>query len=106
MARGLEVAHEIGRRPGKVALSLEDVSMTFATSDAGQSIRALQNITLEIRSGAFVSLIGPSGCGKSTLLRLLGDLLVPTTGTIRVNGRSPRAARLAGEGGMGFQQPG
>jgi NitT/TauT family transport system ATP-binding protein len=105
MARGLEVAHEIGRRPGEVALSLEDVSMTFATSDAGQSIRALQHITLEIRSGAFVSLIGPSGCGKSTLLRLLGDLLVPTTGTIRVNGKSPREARLSREYGIVFQQP-
>src|ERR1700716_1518117 len=102
MARGLEVAHEIGRRPGEVALSLEDVSMTFATSDAGQSIRALQHITLEIRSGAFVSLIGPSGCGKSTLLRLPGHLLVPTTGTIRVNGKSPREARLSREYGIVF----
>jgi NitT/TauT family transport system ATP-binding protein len=105
MARGLEAAHEIGRRPGEAALSLKDVSMTFGTSAAGQSIRALQSITLEIRSGAFVSLIGPSGCGKSTLLRLLGDLLVPTEGTIRVNGRSPREARLAREYGIVFQQP-
>ncbi|HLZ28363.1 MAG TPA: ABC transporter ATP-binding protein [Chloroflexota bacterium] len=105
MARGLEATHEIGRGPGKAALRLEDVSMTFGTSDAGHEVRALQNVTLEIRSGAFVSLIGPSGCGKSTLLRLLGDLLVPSTGTIRVNGRSPRAARLAREYGIVFQQP-
>jgi NitT/TauT family transport system ATP-binding protein len=79
--------------------------MTFGVGDAGQAVRALQDINLEIRSGAFVSLIGPSGCGKSTLLRLLGDLLAPTAGTIRVNGRSPREARLAREYGIVFQQP-
>ena len=105
MAKGLEATHEIGGRPGEIALSVEDVSMTFGTSDSAQAVRALQNINLEIRSGAFVSLIGPSSCGKSTLLRLLGDLLAPTQGLIRVNGKSPREARLAREYGIVFQQP-
>jgi NitT/TauT family transport system ATP-binding protein len=105
MAMGLEAARESGRQPGGVAVALETVSMTFGGADAGQAVRALQDINLEIRSGAFVSLIGPSGCGKSTLLRLLGDLLAPTSGTIRVNGRSPREARLAREYGIVFQQP-
>jgi len=105
MAMGLEAARESGRQPGGVAVALDDVSMTFGGADAGQAVRALQDINLEIRSGAFVSLIGPSGCGKSTLLRLLGDLLAPTSGTIRVNGRSPRDARLAREYGIVFQQP-
>ena len=76
--------------------------MTF---EGGQFVRALQQIDLEVRSGEFVSLIGPSGCGKSTLLRLLGDLLQPTSGTIRVNGKSPRQARLSREYGIVFQQP-
>jgi NitT/TauT family transport system ATP-binding protein len=105
MAMGLEAAREIDRPPGGVAVALEGVSMTFGVADAGQAVRALQDINLEIRSGAFVSLIGPSGCGKSTLLRLLGDLLAPTAGTIRVNGRSPREARQAREYGIVFQQP-
>jgi NitT/TauT family transport system ATP-binding protein len=105
MARGLEAKHEIGRGAHAAALSLENVSMTFGTSDSSQAVRALQSINLEIESGAFVSLIGPSGCGKITLFRLLGDLLAPTQGTIRVNGRSPREARLAREYGIVFQQP-
>jgi NitT/TauT family transport system ATP-binding protein len=105
MARGLEAAHEIGRRRDEIALSIDNVSMTFATSDAARPVRALDDINLQIGSGAFVSLIGPSGCGKSTLLRLLGDLLAPSAGTIRVNGRSPREARLAREYGIVFQQP-
>jgi ABC-type glutathione transport system ATPase component len=105
MASRLEAAHERGRRPDEVALSLEDVSMTFGAPDASHAVRALEHINLQIRSGAFVSLIGPSGCGKSTLLRLLGDLLAPTAGTIRVNGRSPREARLAREYRIVFQPP-
>src|SRR5260370_6937641 len=105
MAMGLEAARESGRQPGGVAVALEGVSMTFGGADVGQAVRALQDINLEIRSGAFVALIGPSGCGKSTLWRLLGDLLAPTSGSIRVNGRSPREARLAREYGIVFQQP-
>jgi NitT/TauT family transport system ATP-binding protein len=105
MARGLEATREAARGPGEAALSLHDVSMTFGTDGSGQQVRALQGINLTIDPGEFVSLIGPSGCGKSTLLRLLGDLLAPTSGTIRVNGKSPRLARLSREYGIVFQQP-
>ena len=66
---------------------------------------ALQDIDLTIRPGEFISLIGPSGCGKSTLLRLIGDLTTPTSGSITVNGRSARQARLGREYGMVFQAP-
>src|SRR5919199_5751929 len=71
----------------------------------GGSVRALQSVDLDVRRGEFVSLIGPSGCGKSTLLRLIGDLLAPTAGSISVNGKSPRQARLSREYGIVFQQP-
>ena len=66
---------------------------------------ALEDIDLTIRPGEFVSLIGPSGCGKSTLLRLIGDLTTPTSGSISVNGRTARQARLGREYGMVFQAP-
>src|SRR6266705_1611932 len=66
---------------------------------------ALQKIDLEIPKGAFVSLIGPSGCGKSTLLRLIGDLTEPTAGSIRINGKPARQARLDRDYGMVFQAP-
>jgi ABC-type sugar transport system ATPase subunit len=54
---------------------------------------------------AFVSLIGPSGCGKSTLLRIIGDLALPTTGTVLVNGKPARQVRLDREYGLVFQTP-
>ena len=105
MASGLELVRDAAPRQDDAALSVQDVSMTFGTGDSSQQVRALHKVDLEIRSGEFVSLIGPSGCGKSTLLRLLGDLLVPTSGTIRVNGKTPRQARLSREYGIVFQQP-
>jgi NitT/TauT family transport system ATP-binding protein len=86
------------------AISLRGVSMTFG-DERGQVVRALQDVNLEVRPREFTSLIGPSGCGKSTLLRLIGDLLPPTAGTIVVNGKTPRQARLARDYGIVFQQP-
>jgi NitT/TauT family transport system ATP-binding protein len=66
---------------------------------------ALEKIDLDIYPGTFVSLIGPSGCGKSTLLRIIGDLVAPTTGTVLVNRKTARQARLDREYGMVFQTP-
>jgi NitT/TauT family transport system ATP-binding protein len=72
-------------------------------SSAGR-VEALRDIDLDVPRGEFVSLIGPSGCGKSTLLRLIGNLLEPTSGEVRVNGKPSHQARLDREYGMVFQQ--
>jgi NitT/TauT family transport system ATP-binding protein len=79
------------------------VGKTFGTEAGG--VRALEGIDLTIGEGEFVSLIGPSGCGKSTLLRLIGDLTAPSSGTIEVNGKPARRARLDRDYGMVFQAP-
>jgi len=79
------------------------VGKTFG--EAGAAVTALEAIDLTIHAGEFVSLIGPSGCGKSTLLRLIGDLTTPSTGTIEVNGKPARRARLDRDYGMVFQAP-
>ncbi len=67
---------------------------------------ALDDINLAIADGEFISLIGPSGCGKSTLLRLVANLIDPTAGSVRVNGKSAADARRDGDYGMAFQQSG
>jgi NitT/TauT family transport system ATP-binding protein len=105
VASGLELSHSVEARSTGAAIALQDVSMTFTAAGGGQTVRALERVSLNIQPGEFVSLIGPSGCGKSTLLRLIGDLLPPTTGTITVNSKSPRQARLSREYGIVFQQP-
>lgn len=55
-----------------------------------ERIHALGGVTLEVRSGEFVSVMGPSGSGKSTLLHLLGLLDTPDQGEVLVGGRATR----------------
>src|SRR6185503_17554591 len=56
---------------------------------------ALDDVSLAVAAGSFVSLIGPSGCGKSTLLRLAAGLEAPDHGTVRVHDVAPREAAAA-----------
>ncbi|MET0910864.1 MAG: ABC transporter ATP-binding protein [Ilumatobacteraceae bacterium] len=79
--------------------------MVFNAGKANQ-VDALVDIDLSIQPGDFVSLIGPSGCGKSTLLRLIANLIEPSSGTVLVNGKSAKQARLEQDYGMAFQQSG
>lgn len=53
----------------------------------GQQVHALDNVTLTIKQGDYVSLMGPSGSGKSTLLNIIGLLDRPTSGAYRLNGQ-------------------
>ena len=70
-------------------LSFRNVSKRYANG-----AHALEDITLDIRPGEFVSVIGPSGSGKSTLLRLVNRLIPATSGHVILDGRD--MARLRG----------
>jgi NitT/TauT family transport system ATP-binding protein len=83
------------------AVQARGVSRRFVSKD--QTVQALQDIDLDIRTGEFVSIVGPSGCGKSTLLNLIGGLLPPTAGEVRVAGQRVTAPPAAV--GMMFQNP-
>jgi NitT/TauT family transport system ATP-binding protein len=84
--------------PAPKAVSIHGLSKSFQSGTT-----ALVDVDLEIEPGEFVSLIGPSGCGKSTLLRIVGDLIQPTAGTVRVNGKPAHQARLDHDYGIVFQ---
>jgi NitT/TauT family transport system ATP-binding protein len=66
---------------------------------------ALDDVSLAVAAGSFVSLIGPSGCGKSTLLRLAAGLEAPDHGTVRVHDVAPREAAAAKLIGLVPQTP-
>ena len=78
-------------------IEARDLSKTYRSEGPGPAVHALRSVTLTLRRGEFVCLLGPSGSGKSTLLHLLGGLLTPTSGSLRVAGvdltRAPRAQR-------------
>ena len=65
-------------------VELRNVSKIYRLG--GEEIRALDNVTLDIEIGEFISVIGPSGSGKSTLMHILGCLDSPSSGSIQLDG--------------------
>ncbi|WP_320169845.1 ABC transporter ATP-binding protein [Maridesulfovibrio sp.] len=84
-------------------IKVDDISF-----DYGNSVNALQDISLEIKQGEQVALVGHNGSGKSTLAKHLNGLLKQTSGSVLINGESTeikRTAQLAGTVALLFQNP-
>ena len=92
--------HDAGQQPGTSrrgdaagphqaghAVRLAGVTKSFGRAGAAQQV--LDDISLTVAPGEFVTLLGASGCGKSTLLNLVAGLETPTGGTIEVPGSRP-----------------
>ncbi|ODU25223.1 MAG: ABC transporter [Verrucomicrobia bacterium SCN 57-15] len=86
-------------------IALQSVTKRF--QHRGKPVTALANVSLTIPKGDFVAVIGPSGSGKSTFLHLLGGMLSPTEGTVRIEndslyGLAPEARSALRKKKIGF----
>ncbi len=66
-------------------LSIQNITKQY--TNAGAEFAALDNLSVDIAAGEFLSVLGPSGCGKTTLLRIIAGLLQPDGGRILLDGR-------------------
>ncbi|TKT69312.1 ABC transporter ATP-binding protein [Aquamicrobium sp. LC103] len=71
-------------KPDRSAIEIRNVSKIFGSGD--DQVKALDNVSVDIRENEFFTLLGPSGCGKTTLLRLIAGFDFPTEGEIRLHG--------------------
>jgi NitT/TauT family transport system ATP-binding protein len=91
---------------GARKLAIESVSRSYRSIGSQRSIqfvKVLTDISFEMHEGEIVSVVGLSGCGKTTLLRIVGGLLSPDEGAIRVDGRQVSGPGL--DRAIVFQQP-
>jgi len=72
------------KKTSDVAVTVRDVTKTYAQGEA--AMRALDGVDLDVTRGELVLLMGPSGSGKTTLLSVMGCILRPTSGIVRVLG--------------------
>ena len=77
--------------------------------EEGKPIQVLKDISLEIQAGSFVAVLGHNGCGKSTLAKHMNAILLPSGGTVYVNGvdtrRDEEWLEVRRTVGMVFQNP-
>jgi NitT/TauT family transport system ATP-binding protein len=85
-----------------VLIGLEDVSKRYTTRSGG-TVAALEGVTFGVGADQFVTIVGASGCGKSTVLKLIGGLVVPTTGRVLL--RDHPVTGPSRDTGMVFQNP-
>ncbi|MPZ62766.1 MAG: ATP-binding cassette domain-containing protein [Propionibacteriales bacterium] len=85
-------------------ISVRDLQKVYVTH-TGEEVVALQDVSAEVGSGEFVSLVGPSGCGKSTLLDIVSGLTQRSGGDVTIDGRGVSEGAATRHVGLIFQKP-
>ena len=96
-------AAETGAQGEALGTGLQISGLNKVFTSGRKSVVALKDANLHTEQGSFLALLGPSGCGKSTILRILAGLEPATSGTTRVDGKSPKELRKENKLGIAFQ---
>ncbi len=93
-ATGAERSAETGKphapetaMAGEIKLSVKDLVLSYENKSSGEITNAVNQVSLDIKAGEFVTIVGLSGCGKSTFLSAVAGLLKAKSGSISVDGR-------------------
>ena len=90
-------------------IKIENLIFEYRKEEEEQPVKAINNISLEVEKGSFTAILGKNGSGKSTLAKNLNGLLLPTGGTVYVNGYNTANEEhiwdVRQSAGMVFQNP-
>jgi len=86
----------------KKDISVQGLRKTYLKG--AEALCALDDISLDVEEGQFVSVVGFTGCGKTTLLKIIGGLLEPSSGKVRIGGAPPDLALKHHKLGFVFQE--
>ena len=90
-------------------IKIENLIFEYRKEEEEQPVKAINNISLEVEKGSFTAILGKNGSGKSTLAKNLNGLLLPTGGTVYVNGYNTADEEhiwdVRQSAGMVFQNP-
>ncbi|WP_315078413.1 ABC transporter ATP-binding protein [uncultured Clostridium sp.] len=67
-------------------VNIKNLTRTYIIHGGNSEFKAVDNISIDIKPGEFVTLLGPSGCGKTTTLRMIAGFEIPTEGDIFLGG--------------------
>jgi ABC-2 type transport system ATP-binding protein len=84
-------SHTVSNTP---MIQAEHLTKVFRDFWRRPKVKAVRDVSLSVRSGEVFGLLGPNGSGKSTTLKMVLGLLHPTSGYLRVMGRSPREVKI------------
>lgn len=83
LAPAPQANHQSGDRPP--AIEITDLSKVYQRGK-GVQVRAVDRLSLEVAPGQVIAFLGPNGAGKTTTIKMLGGLVIPTSGQVRLNG--------------------
>jgi NitT/TauT family transport system ATP-binding protein len=82
------IRHDPPAADRPVKLSVRNLDLHYTNSDSGQSIQTINDVSMDIHEGEFVSIVGPSGCGKTSFLNVAAGLIKPSAGSLTIDGKA------------------